>query len=313
MNWLRDMMLPIQGSTTAASVDNLFMFIVFLNIFFFILIAALIVMFVAKYRRKGPNDRVSQVTHNTALELTWSIVPLLILLVVFFWGFRDYMTATVAPGNAMEISITAEKWLWTFEYPNGMRSVGALYVPVNKPVRLIMQSKDVLHSFYVPGFRIKQDVLPNRYTDQWFEAKEPGIYQVQCTEYCGKGHSEMNAKIHVLTPAQYEDYLENGSPEERAMPAAELGKLLYTNVGCATCHSLDGTRGQGPSWKGIFGQEHAMSDGRKMLVDENYVRTSILQPQAMVVQGFEGIMPTYQGLLRDYQIKALIEFIKSQK
>jgi cytochrome c oxidase subunit 2 len=194
-----------------------------------------------------------------------------------------------------------------------MRNIGNLYVPQGKPVKLIMQSKDVLHSFYVPGFRIKMDVLPNRYTEQWFQSNEPGIYQVQCTEYCGKGHSQMNAKIHVLSPAQYEDYLENGSPEERAMPLAELGKLLYSQVGCVTCHSLDGTRGQGPSWKGIFGSEHKMTDGRTSKVDENYIRTSILQPQAMIVSGYEGIMPTYQGLLRDRQILALIEFIKAQK
>jgi cytochrome c oxidase subunit 2 len=213
----------------------------------------------------------------------------------------------------MEINVTGEKWIWTFEYPNGMREIGELFVPQSKPVKLIMQSKDVLHSFFIPGFRTKMDVLPNRYTEQWFQADVPGTYQVQCTEYCGKGHSEMNAKVHVLTPAQYEDYLENGSPQQRAMPLAELGKLLYSTVGCATCHSLDGTRGQGPSWKGIFGQEHQMTDGRKMKVDENYIRNSILQPQAMIVQGFEGIMPTYQGLLRDRQISALIEFIKAQK
>lgn len=313
MSWLYSWMLPPQGTEHAGRVDDLFMFIVVLNIVFFILIAGLIAVFVAKYRRKGPNDRVSNVHHNTPLEIAWSVIPLIILLVVFFWGFKDYMTATVAPGDAMEINIQAEKWLWTFEYPNGMRSIGALYVPVNKPVRLIMQSKDVLHSFYIPGFRIKMDVLPNRYTEQWFQADKAGIYQVQCTEYCGKGHSEMSGRINVLTPAEYEDYLENGSPEERQMPLAELGKLLYGTVGCATCHSLDGTRGQGPSWKGIFGQEHVMGDGRKFKVDENYIRTSILQPQAMVVQGFEGIMPTYQGLLRDRQIMALIEFIKSQK
>jgi cytochrome c oxidase subunit 2 len=313
MSWLYSWMLPPQGTEHAGKVDGLFLFIVILNIFFFILIAGLIGVFVAKYRRKGPNDRVSNITHNTTLEIAWSVIPLLILVVVFFWGFKDYMTATVAPGEAMEINIQAEKWLWTFEYPNGMRSIGSLYVPVNKPVRLIMQSKDVLHSFFIPGFRIKTDVLPNRYTEQWFQADQAGVYQVQCTEYCGKGHSEMNAKINVLTPAQYEDYLENGSPEERNMPLAELGKLLYSNVGCATCHSLDGSRGQGPSWKGIYGEEHAMGDGRKFKVDENYIRTSILQPQAMVVQGYEGIMPTYQGLLRDRQILALIEFIKSQK
>lgn len=306
-------MLPAQGSTHAADVDNLYMFVFWLSTAFFVLVAALIVLFVVKYRRKGPNDRTPNITHHLGLELTWSIVPLLLCLVIFFWGFRDYMRATVAPGDAMEINIQAEKWLWTFEYPNGLRSIGSLHVPVGKPVKLIMQSKDVLHSFYIPGFRTKMDVLPNRYTEQWFKSDVPGVYQVQCAEYCGKGHSQMNAKIYVDTPVKYEDFLENGDEEMRKMPLAELGKLIYETRGCITCHSLDGSRGQGPSWKGIFGQEHKMGDGRSFKVDENYIRTSILQPQAMILQGFEGIMPTYQGLLRDREILAVIEFIKSQK
>ncbi len=313
MQWLHDLMLPTQGSSHAPNVDGLFMFVFWLCVIFFVGIVVPIGYFAVKYKRRGPNDRVSQVTHNTPLEIAWSVGPLLLLLIVFFWGFKDYMTASVTPGEAMEINVTGEKWIWTFEYPNGMKMIGKLYVPVNKPIKLVQISKDVLHSFYIPAFRIKADVLPNRYTEQWFVAEKPGKYQVQCAEYCGKGHSQMNAEIEVLTPAQYEDYLENGSPEERAMPPAQLGKVLYESRGCVTCHSLDGSRGQGPSWKGIYGDEHKMTDGRAMKVDENYIRTSILQPQAMIVQGYEGIMPTYQGLLRDREITALIAFIKEQK
>jgi cytochrome c oxidase subunit 2 len=313
MSWFRDLFLPMQGTSHAASVDNLFMFIVFLNIGFFLLIAGLIGYFVLRYRRKSAHDRVGKVTHHLGLELTWSIIPLLLCLVVFFWGFKDYMTATVAPGDALEISLTGEKWIWTFEYPDGMRSLGELYVPAGKPVKLIMQSKDVLHSFFIPNFRIKMDVLPNRYTEQWFQSNIPGEYQVQCTEYCGKGHSGMNAKIVVMSQTQYEDYLQNGPPNLRSMPLAELGALLYESRGCATCHSINGTKGQGPTWTGSFGNMRKMTDGREMMMDENYIRTSILQPQAMVVSGYEGIMPTYQGLLRDREILALIEFIKKQK
>lgn len=306
-------MLPVQGSTHAKGVDDLYMFIFWLSVVFFLIVTALIGAFVVKYRRRGPNDRTGNLTHHMGLELTWSIIPLILCIFIFFWGFRDYMTATVAPGDAMEINIVGEKWLWTFEYPNGMRSIGSLHVPVGKPVKLIMQSKDVLHSFYIPAFRIKMDVLPNRYTEQWFQSDEPGVYDVQCAEYCGKGHSQMNAKIYVDTPAKYEDFLENGDEEMRKMPLAELGKLIYETRGCITCHSLDGSRGQGPSWKGVFGAEHKMADGRTFKVDENYLRTSILEPQAMIVQGYEGIMPTYQGLMRDREILAVIEFIKAQK
>lgn len=304
-------MLPAQGSTHAPAVDNLYMFIFWLSVFFFVLIAGLVGWFAVRYRRRSERDRTSNVHHNFALEVTWSVIPLFLLLIVFFWGFKDYMTATVSPGNAMEINVTGEKWIWTFEYPDGMRSIGELYVPVSRDVKLIMISKDVLHSFFVPGFRIKMDVLPNRYTEQWFRSDVPGEYQVQCTEYCGKGHSQMNAKIVVMTPEEYQDYLENGPKNLRDMPLKELGKLLYETRGCVTCHSIDGSRGQGPSWKGIYGQEHKMSDGRSMKVDENYIRQSILQPQAMIVAGFEGIMPTYQGLLRDREILALIEYIKT--
>ncbi|MDX2178528.1 MAG: cytochrome c oxidase subunit II [Bryobacteraceae bacterium] len=313
MNWFTRLFLPAQGSTHAPAVDNLFWFILWLSVFFFVLIAGLVLYFAARYRRKSADDRTPNITHHLGLELAWSIIPLFLCLAIFFWGFKDYMTATVAPLNAMEISLTGEKWIWTFEYPDGMRSIGELYVPVGKPVKLIMQSKDVLHSFFIPGFRIKMDVLPNRYTEQWFQSDVPGEYQVQCTEYCGKGHSTMNAKIVVMNDEEYKDYLENGPKNLRDMPLAELGKLLYSARGCETCHSLDGVKGQGPSWKGIFGQMHKMGDGREMMVDENYIRTSILQPQAMIVQGYEGIMPTYQGLLRDREILALIEFIKSQK
>jgi cytochrome c oxidase subunit 2 len=311
MNWIHNLMLPAQGSTHAPAVDNLYMFIFWLSVFFFVLIAGLVGWFAFRYRRRSERDRTSNVHHNFALEVTWSVIPLFLLLIVFFWGFKDYMTATVAPGNAMEINVTGEKWIWTFEYPDGMRSIGELYVPVSRDVKLIMISKDVLHSFFVPGFRIKMDVLPNRYTEQWFRSDVPGEYQVQCTEYCGKGHSQMNAKIIVMTPEEYQDYLENGPKNLRDMPLKELGKLLYETRGCVTCHSIDGSRGQGPSWKGIYGQEHKMSDGRSVKVDENYIRQSILQPQAMIVAGFEGIMPTYQGLLRDREILALIEYIKT--
>ncbi len=306
-------MLPAQGTTHAKDVDDLYMFVFWLSVVFFLIITGLVVAFVVKYRRRGPNDRTGNLTHHLGMELTWSIVPLLLCMVIFFWGFKDYMTANVPPGDAMEINVVAEKWLWTFEYPDGMRSIGSLHVPVGKPVRLIMQSKDVLHSFFIPGFRIKMDVLPNRYTEQWFQADEPGVYDVQCAEYCGRGHSQMNAKIYVDTPEKYEDFLENGDEEMRKMPLAELGKLIYETRGCITCHSLDGSRGQGPSWKGIFGADHKMTDGRSFKVDENYLRESILEPQAMIVQGYEGIMPTYQGLLRDREILAIIEFIKAQK
>jgi cytochrome c oxidase subunit 2 len=313
MEWLRQLFLPHQSSIKAGVIDDLFMFILWLNIIFFVLIAAGVVLFAIQYRRRSNQQKTAHIEHNTALELSWTVIPLLLCLVVFFWGFNDYMQANVAPDDSMEVQVTAKKWLWTFEQPDGSRNIGKLYVPVNRPVRLIMHSEDVLHAFYVPEFRIKADVLPNRYTEVWFQATRPGTYTVPCTEYCGKGHSEMLAAVEVKTQAEYEDILENGPPEERGKPLNELGALVYVNLGCSTCHSVDGTAGQGPSWKGIFGQQHKMAAGESMLVDENYIRESILEPQKHIVQGYGAIMPSYQGAIRTRQLDAVIAYIKTLK
>lgn len=313
MNWFRDLVLPTNASTLAGDVDNLFIAITLLGVFFFVLILGLLVFFLLNYRRKKPTDVTPHITHNFALEVTWSVLPLLMLIGVFFWGFHSYLKASVAPGEAMEIQVTAKKWVWSFEYPDGTRTINELHVPINKPVRLVMTSEDVIHSFFVPNFRVKHDVVPGRYTEVWFQPTVLGAHQVFCTEYCGKGHSDMLAKVYVDDAATYAKWLQEGDEFTRTAPLPEVGKLVYENKGCSTCHSLDGTRGQGPSWKGIYGQTHTMTDGQKILVDENYMRESILEPQKHIVQGFEGIMPTFQGVLRERELKGVIEFIKKQK
>jgi cytochrome c oxidase subunit II len=312
MDALTRLFLPTQASTLAPDIDAAFMFILFLNVVFFLLIAGLTILFAYNFKRKSAADKTSHITHNMTLELIWSIGPLLILTVVFFWGFNDYMLARTPPGESMEIQVTAKKWNWTFEYPDGSVTFGKLYVPDNADVKLVMHSQDVLHSFFVPAFRIKQDVLPNRYTELWFRATQAGSYVVPCTEYCGKDHSRMQATI-IADSRKYEDFLENGDPDQRNMPLDQLGKTLYESAGCNSCHSLTGEKGQGPSWKGIYGSQHVMADGKSMLVDDNYIRTSILQPQAMLVQGYGPIMPSYQGQLRERQISALIAYIKTVK
>jgi cytochrome c oxidase subunit 2 len=176
-----------------------------------------------------------------------------------------------------------------------------------------MTSEDVIHSFFVPTFRVKQDVVPGTYTQLWFQASEPGLHQLLCTQYCGKGHSDMLGKIYVDDEKKYKDWLENGGDAGKNMPLAQFGALLYQSRGCQTCHSLDGTRGEGPSFKGVFGHEVKLSTGNSVMADENYVRESILQPQAKIVASFEPIMPTFQGMLREREIQALIEFVKEQK
>jgi cytochrome c oxidase subunit 2 len=313
MNWLYNYVMPEQASTLAPDIDNLFWFITAVDLFFFVLIAGLIAYIVKKYRRKTENDYTPHITHHATLEIVWSVAPLFILLIIFFWGFHGFMQARIAPANAIEIQVSAKKWQWEFEYPDGMRTINEIHVPVNRPVRLVMNSQDVIHSFFVPTFRVKMDVLPNRYTEIWFEATKTGAHQVFCTEYCGKGHSDMGAKIHVDDDAAYQKWLVEGDEQMKTMPLQELGQLVYDNRGCNTCHSLDGSSGQGPSWKGIWGQTHQFADGSSAVVDENYVRESILDPQRHVLRGYEPIMPTYKGLLRDREILGAIEFIKQLK
>jgi cytochrome c oxidase subunit 2 len=313
MSWLRSILLPVEGTQYAGQVDDLFMFILFVSGFFFLLVTGLLAYFILRYRRRGPNEVTPHITHNFKLEVAWTLIPLVLVIVIFFWGFHGYLDATVPPKDALEIQVTARRWVWQFEYPNGTRSINEIHVPVGKPVKLVMSSEDMIHSFYVPSFRIKADVLPNRYTELWFTPTREGLHTLLCAEYCGSGHSEMGGMVWVDSDAKYQDWLENGDASSQSMPLKDLGKLLYESRGCATCHSLDGTRGQGPSFKGIFGQQHRMTDGKAFLVDENYIRTSMLQPQAEIREGYTGIMPTFQGVLREREILAIIEFIKSQQ
>jgi cytochrome c oxidase subunit 2 len=313
MRAFSEWLLGARGASSAADTDNLFTFITLITIFFFFFNGALILYAVRKWRRRSPNEVTPHITHDTRMELLWSIIPLITVMGIFFWGFKGYIKATVPPTDSLEIVVTGKKWVWAFEYPDGTRTLNTVHVPVGRPVRFIMQSEDVIHSFFVPAMRIKRDVLPGRYTELWFTPDTPGQYQIFCAEYCGKGHSDMLAKVFVDTPELYDVFLREGDEEVRKMPLKELGQLVYENKGCATCHSLDGSRGQGPSFKGVFGRVEKGADGKEYKVDENYIRQSILMPQAVVVQGFEPIMPTFQGLLRDREILAVIEFLKDQK
>lgn len=312
MNWLREILLPPEGSVYAGEHDTFFIAIVLLCVFFFLLIAGLVAYFVWRYRRRSDDDVTPDMSHNLTLEIVWSVIPLIILIGIFFWGFHGYVNATTAPGDALEIQVLGKKWLWQFEYPDGMRTINEIHVPVGKPVRLIMSSEDVIHSFYLPSFRVKKDVVPNMYTDLWFHPREEGVHTLFCAEYCGRGHSDMLGKVYVDSAEKFREWQELGDERTRNMPLAELGALLYESRGCETCHSLDGSRRDGPSFQGIFGETHQFNDGTELEVDENYIRQSILQPQAKVRSGYQGIMPTFQGLLRDREISALVEFIKAQ-
>lgn len=302
---------PPEGSTLAGEVDALFYFIYYASAVLFSIVIGLTIFFVIRYRRRQQTGKTYSKDHSLGLEIVWTVIPTILILIVFVWGFRTYMRMNVVPRDALEVKVTAQKWFWTFDYENGANAVNELVVPVDQPVKLVMSSRDVIHSLFVPNFRMKMDVLPNRYTITWFEATRTGEFNLFCTEYCGTGHSEMIGKVKVVTEREYEEFLAAGAGPAEGESLAAYGERLYTSRACNTCHSLDGTANVGPTFQGLWGRQEAMASGEFITVDENYIRESILEPQAKVVAGYQPVMPTYQGILGDREIDALIAFFKS--
>jgi len=304
--------LPPSASTISPEVDALFNFVLISSIIFFLIVTSLATFFVIRYRRRGATQLDTAPSHNLKLEIFWSVIPLILVFIVFFWGFRTYLKMHIVPKDALEIKVTGQKWFWTFDYvKEGVNSLNELVVPLDKPVQLSMSSMDVIHSFYVPGFRIKMDVLPNRYTVTWFEATQPGSYDLFCAEYCGTGHSEMIGKVKVVSEREYQEWLESNASLGEGLSLVDFGAKLYSGKACITCHSIDDSPGIGPGFKGRYGNRENMADGSEVLIDDNYLRESILNPMAKVTQGYQAVMPSYQGVLKDREIDALIEYIKS--
>lgn len=308
-------LLPAQNSTVASSVDDLYMFIYYLSIVFFVIVIGGMFYFVAQYRRRPGGPKVKQISHNTALEIAWSVIPTILVIFIFLWGVRGFLDMSLAPKGATEIYVHASKWQWEFEDLDGNKSLSELVVPVNKPIKLIMSSNDVLHSFFVPNFRVKSDVVPGRYTTIWFEANKPGINQVFCTEYCGTGHSAMLATVKVLSEEDYMKWKKESDegPTWGDEELAEKGAGLYKTKTCVACHSLDGSRLVGPSFKGLYGRTEEIEGGPSVEVDENYIRESINEPMAKIVKGYPGAMPTFKGLLKPREMDALVAYLKTVK
>lgn len=304
--------MPAQRSTYAAEVDWVFYFILWLSAFFFVGIVGTMVYFVFKYRARDGHGPQPSPHHNLKLELVWTIIPLILVIYIFIVGFNRFMELSVPPQNAYEVQVTAIKWSWMFTYPNGHID-DTLHVPVDRNIRLVMTSEDVLHSIYVPAFRMKMDVVPGRYRKAWFNATEVGEYDLFCAEYCGQKHSDMITKVVVHPAGEFDAWLEKASNIHANMSPVEAGGLLYKRRGCAQCHSVDGAAGTGPTFKNVFGSRHALASGGEVEVEENYIRESILEPQAKIVAGYQPVMPTYKGKLTDQDITAIIEYIKSLK
>jgi cytochrome c oxidase subunit 2 len=289
----------------ANNVDALFIFLIVVSGLMIALIFTMVIFFAVRYRRQ-PGRRAEQIDGSHALEITWSVIPFCVFMVFFGWGANIYFKERTPPADSTEVYTVAKQWMWKFEHMEGQREINELHVPVGHDIKMIMTSQDVIHSFFVPAFRIKQDVLPGRYTVAWFRASKPGTYHLFCAEYCGTMHSGMVGDVVVMEPREYEAWMGGGGSQ----PLALTGEKLFSELGCVTCHRTD-TQGRGPNLVGIFGKPVLLEDGRTISADENYVRESILQPAAKIVNGYKPIMPTFQGQISDEQLNALIAYVKS--
>ena len=299
-------MWPARASTTAGNVDALFIFLVAISAFMSAAIFTMITVFALRYRRRHGVE-AEQIEGSDKLEITWSVVPLFIFMFIFAWGAIIYFQERTPPRGAATVYVVAKQWMWKLQHEEGQREINELHVPVGRDVKMIMTSQDVIHSFFVPAFRIKQDVLPGRYTTAWFHPTRPGTYHLFCAEYCGTSHSGMIGQVVVMEPAQYQAWLSGGGTTGSM---AQTGETIFQQLGCSTCHRSD-TQGRGPNLVGVFGKKVQLDDGRTVSADEDYVRESILNPSAKVVSGFKPIMPVFQGLVSEDQLNALVAYVKS--
>ncbi len=329
--------LPLQGTDVAAKWDSLYLFLVYMSAFFFVLVVGAMIYFAVQYKDK-PGRKSKYITGSHLLEAIWVIVPTALLLAIFGWGYVVYNGMTKAPSDAYEIRVIGKQWLWQFQYDNGQTTTNELYVPLDKPVKLVMTSQDVLHSFFVPNFRIKQDVVPGMYTTVWFHPQIAGKHQIYCAEYCGTAHSGMLAKVIALDEAQWKAWYAGKKIGEQpnatidmqlgentaapvakegiafaALPLVDQGRKVFETKGCVACHSPSGESKVGPSQKALFGHKVELADGSSVIADENYIRESIEKPNAKIVKGYQPVMPTFQGLISETEMNAVIAYIKSLK
>ncbi len=317
--------MPKAVNDVADDSDFMFITVLGLSTFFFIAIAVAVIYLTIKYRHRPGHKAEPSIAHNDALEVTWTVIPTIICVFLFYYGWRAYIHIVTPPQKAVEINVLAQRWSWNFTHSNGVED-SDLHVPVNMPVRLVMTSTDVLHSFYVPVMRTKQDIIPRRYTYVWFNATKPGTYRLNCAEYCGTNHSQMGitapspefptgrrAVVVVHDPGGYERYLADKAAASQHMEPDKLGRMLYEKKGCVACHTIDGSARVGPSFVHDYGTEVPLADGSKVLMDENYIRESLLAPQAKARPGYPPSMPSFEGQLKENEIVGIIAFIKSLK
>ncbi len=301
-------LFPEQASTLAADVDALYLFIVAVTAFFGILTTVAVIYFAAKYRTDDPLKIGARIHGSIPLVLAWSIIPFLISIVIFAWAADVFFDIHRPPDQTLEIYATGKRWMWKFQHLDGQNEINELHVPVGRPVKVTFTSEDVIHSLYFPAFRVKADAIPGRYSSVWFSATKVGEYHLFCAEYCGTNHSGMIGKVVVMEPPAYQAWL-TGSPGT-GESLASRGQRLFNDLACNTCHLTDG-RGRGPSLVNKFGTTEALASGGNAAIDEVYLRESILMPQAKIVAGYQPLMPTFQGIVSEENVMALVEYVKS--
>jgi len=301
-------LVPDSASTFSWKVDALYFYLSGVTLFFALLISLVLIFFVIRYRRRTPYEIPRPIAGSHKLETLWTVIPFVIAMTMFFWGARVYFDQYKPPENAIEVYVVAKQWMWKLQHATGQREINELHVPVGRKIKLIMTTEDVIHDFFVPAFRTKADVIPGRYRTVWFEATKPGRYHLFCAEYCGMNHSGMIGSVIVMEPREFDDWL---SGNTGGMTPATAGQQLFQTLGCASCHGASGEGGRGPTLAGAFGKTVQLQSGGTVPFDEGYIRESITNPQAKLVQGFGPIMPTFQGQVSEDQLMQLIAFIKS--
>ena len=309
IKWLNNSALfPREASTIAPYMDSLYLFLVAMTVVGVLLVLCLIVAFSVRYR-KARNPVATQIEGSTLLEATWTIIPLGIFLVAFVWGALLYFRIYTPPVNSMNIYIVGKQWMWKAEHPGGQHEINALHVPTGRPIQLTMISQDVFHSFSIPDFRIKREVIPGRYSTVWFEPTQVGTYHIFCTQYCGTQHSGMIGEVTVLAPEDYKKWL---AQSNSGMSLAQNGERLFASMGCNSCHSGNAAA-RGPNLAGVYGSRLTLTDGSQVLVNDAYIRDAILNPSEHVTAGFAPIMPTYQGQISEDGLIDLVEYIKDMQ
>jgi cytochrome c oxidase subunit II len=300
-------LFPEQASTFAPQVDHLFFFLLAVAAFFTVGIFTAIAYFAIRYRRRSEGELPRPVHGGLPLEIAWSVIPFGLTMVMFTWGASVYFNESRPPDNALQIYVVAKQWMWKLQHMEGRREINELHIPLGRPIKLTMTSEDVIHSFYVPSFRVKQDVVPGRYSTLWFQPTKPGRYHLFCAEYCGTKHSGMTGWIEVMAPRDYQAWLSGGATTGSL---AENGQKLFEDLACGNCHKADGS-GRCPTLVNLFGGTVVLTGGATVTADEAYIRESILQPAAKVVAGYQPVMPTFQGLVTEEGVLQLVEYIKS--